>query len=374
MIDSTDSDKEKTGKITRSRILDAFKGIGMLMIVSIHVLQWSNLFPQPGVMNNIRTSGLLGVEITFIINAFLLARSYDSRVRGGTDTSWQLIGKSFMRIIPLYWLLMTLYIIGEVVKNGIIVETWWDIVLHYLFLNWLTPSLFFSCVGGSGYIAVLSLMWMLYPIMLRRIKTLGSSIVIGVICVSIGFLLYRILFLLNGIIYEIPGSIWEPWLWYIYRGIYSYGLGSILYYVVKEGAFNKLSDCQKIVCSIMCALVMVERALEVGSLQNGLIFAMLCTMLIALNINRRATGLKILPVIGRYSMEIFAAHIISYYLLVDTLGLLHSVKERFIGMLLMTVVLIIPLNKIGILISKFLNSFSNRMIGRTKYIIRWCHK
>ncbi len=83
MIDSTDSDKEKTGKITRSRILDAFKGIGMLMIVSIHVLQWSNLFPQPGVMNNIRTSGLLGVEITFIINAFLLARSYDSRVRGG---------------------------------------------------------------------------------------------------------------------------------------------------------------------------------------------------------------------------------------------------------------------------------------------------
>lgn len=72
------------GKSVRLKALDVFKGIAIIMIVSIHTLQWSSLFTEPGVLNNIKTAGLLGVEITYIVNAFLLAKQYDENVRGGT--------------------------------------------------------------------------------------------------------------------------------------------------------------------------------------------------------------------------------------------------------------------------------------------------
>lgn len=335
----------------RSKVLDAFKGIGIIMIVSIHILQWSQLFSEPGVLNNIRTSGLLGVEITFVINAFLFTKSYEKYVRGGYCTPWQLVAKCFRRIIPLYWLLL---LVGEFIKDGI-TEPWWNIVLHFLCLNWLTPTLFATGVGGSGYIAVLSLMWLLYLCILKGMKNFGSALTIGVVYTSIGFLMYRILFILNGVVYQMPISTWEPWLWYIYRGIYSYSLGGMLYFATKEGVMDKVPNGAKILCSAICSFVIIERILEVGSLQNGLIFAILSTILIALNINKGSKGLRVLPLIGKHSMEIFVSHILSKYILVDFLGLFYRGRLCLLSIVLLTIALVIPLLKIGELLSALMN-------------------
>lgn len=48
----------------------------------IHVFQWSNLFSEPSILNNVRTSRLFGLEITSIINAFLFTGSYEKFVKG----------------------------------------------------------------------------------------------------------------------------------------------------------------------------------------------------------------------------------------------------------------------------------------------------
>ena len=75
-------------KVTqRSQLIDSIKGIGMIMIVMIHTMQWNGIFTLPGYQFNIRTAGLLGVELTFLINGFLYTKSYEKYVRGGGKES-----------------------------------------------------------------------------------------------------------------------------------------------------------------------------------------------------------------------------------------------------------------------------------------------
>lgn len=270
-------------------------------------------------------------------------------------TALQLTVKNFMRIIPLYWLMLGMYLLGELIITGTTVEPWWNTALHFLFLNWMTPTLFSTGAGGSGYIAVLTLMWVLYPLFLRKMNNLGCAIAIGATCTSIGFLLYRLLFLLNGVAYHMPIATWEPWLWYIYRGIYSFFLGGIMYYLIKERTLDIVPNGLKIVCTILCAAAVVEKILESGSAQNGFIFAILSMILIALNIGRDVKNIKLLPIVGKYSMEVFVAHILAEYFLAYVIGVPYRGSRYLLWLIVLTIVMVFPLKKIGKLLSIGLN-------------------
>lgn len=61
----------------RSTLFDSVKGIAILGIMFIHLGQW-NLDLQDGSrLAIIRSAGLLGVELTYLINAFFLTRHFD---------------------------------------------------------------------------------------------------------------------------------------------------------------------------------------------------------------------------------------------------------------------------------------------------------
>ena len=326
----------------RSQLIDSVKGIGMIMIVMIHTMQWNGIFTSAGYRFNIRTSGLLGVELTFLVNSFLYVKSYEKYVLGGVKSILQLIFHMILRIVPLYWLLLTIYTVVTIVEGNLDV-TWWNILMHFLCLNGLTPRLFSSFVGGSGYIGILVLMWMVFPIYLKRIKAIKKAITHGIVCIVAGYLLYGILVILNERVYYFPLEQWKPYLWYIYRGIYCYVIGCILYYLIgKDYCFSKLS---RNLCSICILLYIATNILRFGSEYDGVEFTLLWVLLIVINWRDPIVIISntILSFWGKYSLEIFVAHLLIEYILVPWTGLIKQGVNCFIITWILTIVTAFPL-------------------------------
>ena len=62
---------------TRSTLFDSIKGIAILGIMFIHLGQWNLDLDEGSRLSIIRSAGLLGVELTFLVNAYFLAKHYD---------------------------------------------------------------------------------------------------------------------------------------------------------------------------------------------------------------------------------------------------------------------------------------------------------
>lgn len=61
----------------RSTLFDSVKGIAIFGIMFIHLGSWL-LKPEEGsTFATLTTAGLLGVELTFIVNAYFLAKHFD---------------------------------------------------------------------------------------------------------------------------------------------------------------------------------------------------------------------------------------------------------------------------------------------------------
>lgn len=71
---------------SRSTLFDSIKGIAILGIMFIHLGQWNLNLAEGSRLAIIRSSGLLGVELTYLINAFFLTKHYNEHKfenRGG---------------------------------------------------------------------------------------------------------------------------------------------------------------------------------------------------------------------------------------------------------------------------------------------------
>ena len=60
----------------RDTLFDSIKGIAILGIMFIHLGQWNLNLPEGSRLAIIRSSGLLGVELTYLVNAFFLSKHY----------------------------------------------------------------------------------------------------------------------------------------------------------------------------------------------------------------------------------------------------------------------------------------------------------
>lgn len=308
--------ENKTG---RSGFWDSIKGIGIIGIIFIHTTQWNPILPATIIGSNIRNAGLLGVEITFLVNAYFYTMSYDKKVRNNGSSILEIVVHKFKRIIPIYWIALTIYLISTVLsENTLGGVSLWNIAAHYLFLNGLTPSLFSTFMGGSGYIGVLSIMWMCFPVFLKRVNSFRESLIYSVLTISISFIVYRLLYFSNGVFFYVPVEIWEPWLWYIYRGGYCYPLGAVLYYLNKESIIGSLKGLEKRVISTSCMLLISIKILELGNSFDGFVFTLLWVFVISANSEKSTIFFDncFLAYFGRYSMEMFVGHILFEYIVV----------------------------------------------------------
>ena len=287
--------------------IDALKGIAILGIVCIHLENWTCLFADRKIIHQILMRGNLGVELTYICNAYLLMLKKNAIAN--SKKSWGgVLMNSVFRIIPLYFLyLFTFFILGFWGLFAADMSAM-NVASHFLFLSILNPY-WWTSFPGSGYVGVLVLLWLLFPFYERKVHTTEQAVAgfLLIVCVS---------FLLNAILRYIPiisdKNLWNDYLSYIFRGIQSFSFGIMLFYLpeIKNNiAKKKLFSCLLCIFSVLAAYLFIK-----CNATNMLFFFVIICFVMALQIFPvKLFCNPIFSFLGKYIFGIYICHITLYF-------------------------------------------------------------
>ncbi len=214
----------------RNTLFDSIKGIAILAIMFIHLGQWNFELQEESRLAIIRSGGALGVELTFLINSFFLTKHYNDH---SFEHRVSYLLKSLLNIIPVYWLGLTVYWVSSCFSMSGCKTDFINILSHYLFLNGLVPQWWWGFMGGTGYFGVLVIMWVIFPFFAKRVSNYKEAVFKGIIVISSAFIMLQTINAVNDITGFDELGMLRGLLWYLYRGIYCYVLGCILYYMLK---------------------------------------------------------------------------------------------------------------------------------------------
>lgn len=319
----------------RITLYDSLKGIAIIAIMFIHLGQWNLNLQEGSRLAVFRSSGLLGVEITYLINAFFLTKHYSNH-----DFKLSYLLKSFIRIIPVYWFGLTVYWIScsataEGCNTGLL-----NILSHYFFLNGLLPSWWSGFMGGTGYFGILAIMWSVFPAYVKRIDNIKKAIFGAIIVISVSYIMMQLIKVANGLIgFETSGSL-NDWLWYISRGIYCYALGCILYHFIELKHNYQISNSLTKITGYCLLLFILIRMMVQGSSFDGLLFTLLwCVFIcVAQYSSFRIIDNTIFAFIGRNITELFVTHIVLYYILVQNQKIFTAGPKTLLILFIMSMV------------------------------------
>lgn len=167
--------------------IDSFKGIAILAVMLIH-------YSIGGITNELFTrvvnSGAKGVQLFFIISAYLIFWSLDRNEVSGIKQSFQWIFRKILKLIPLYYvgIIVHLFLLGG--------SSYWlgslpgvsalNILSHILFLHGFYPYFCNSILNVEWYIGVLAMLYTIAPLLHKYIKGLPQAACAFLITLVIG--------------------------------------------------------------------------------------------------------------------------------------------------------------------------------------------
>jgi len=161
--------------VKRYIFIDALRGIAILGVIIVHSHQ--RIQGLPGWLKAIAGNGAMGVQLFFMVSAFTLFLSIDSRKEDNHLIKFFI--RRLFRIAPLFFCGILLYLLidgfGPRVwaPEGI---TWFHVFLTFTFLNGFYPTTLTSVVPGGWSIAVEMNFYLLVPFLFNRIKRLKHAI------------------------------------------------------------------------------------------------------------------------------------------------------------------------------------------------------
>lgn len=230
---------------TRTTWIDSLKGIAVCGIVMVH----SNASSLPGLLGKIGNAGKNGVQLFFLLSAYLTFLSLEHFFHGKETpkamTFRQLIpwwmGK-FIRLIPLYYLALLVYALFQ---GG---STYWlgtqehitagNVFTHLFFLHGLFPHYADSIIGVEWYLGTLAIFYLLAPCLYKLIDSLEKS---------------AALFLLSSFLCRILTH-------FIYR-LFPEGVDSHIYSAY-AGTFNFFAQFPVLIAGIMLYFLFRSQILE----------------------------------------------------------------------------------------------------------------
>lgn len=161
--------------LQRVAYLDSLRGIAILGVIFLHSAILSH---QGGLLGIIGGTGQRGVQLFYMVSAFTLFLSLDSRRTEYFELSNFFI-RRFCRIAPLFYLA----ILANLLLNGrtISIDPYGelsrlDILSGFLFLHGLSPKTINNVAIGGWSVAVEATFYLLVPFLFARVKTLGHAI------------------------------------------------------------------------------------------------------------------------------------------------------------------------------------------------------
>ncbi len=132
--------------------IDIIRTLAILMVVALHIgielthEQW------------LRTIGNIGESLFFIASGFILAYRYPNT----KDFSFSWFAKRYVSIASLYYpTLLAIALLFPEDKGTL--QTLYDLLLHYTFINWAIPDHLYTMIGSAWFLIPLMAFYLLYP-------------------------------------------------------------------------------------------------------------------------------------------------------------------------------------------------------------------
>lgn len=177
--------------------INGMKGIAMCGVIMVH-LGGSSL---PSIMGHIGSIGKNGVQIFFLLSAYLTYCSLDKIFGGGYKLYHEKMSfksvciwwkKKFIKLIPIYYLML---IVCAVFEGGNIRWlgseehiTFLNMLSHFLFIHGLFPHYTDSIIGVEWYLGALAIFYIMAPILYKYINSLEKSVGIFVVSIPMCYL------------------------------------------------------------------------------------------------------------------------------------------------------------------------------------------
>lgn len=163
-----------------SRILgwDLLRGLCALGVAVYHLLMWQEVA-------HVYTVGAYGVYIFFVLSGASLAYTYADAFQAGRLRLAQFLWVRYMRLAPLYLLLVAVVLPYKLLKQGVDGALWKQLVLNATFLfGFFDPALQSLLIGGWS-LGIEASLYLVFPILLWLALRPGWGLVAGVALVVI---------------------------------------------------------------------------------------------------------------------------------------------------------------------------------------------
>lgn len=174
--------------------VDSLRGIAILLVVFNHVAE--SIPGLPLVLAGLGYFGKYGVQLFFLMSAYTLSLSMDSRNDRQPLAAFFI--RRYFRIAPLYYFGLLLYLLVGLFHLRSGVETFLpvytyspsEILSNVTFLHGLFPSTFTALVPGGWSIGTEMLFYILFPAIFQGYASLRRPVFLFIIPVATAFFLF----------------------------------------------------------------------------------------------------------------------------------------------------------------------------------------
>ena len=157
--------------------LDGLRGVAVLLVIVVHMFVWMQTIVGPtgaSALNWTSTVwgfGGTGVELFFVLSGFLLFMPYARALLGlkAFPSTRKFYTRRVLRIVPAYWVALIITIIASVqtVLPALRPQSsleWYNLALHFLFLQNVDYNIDFSMNGVFWSMAVEAQFYLILPL------------------------------------------------------------------------------------------------------------------------------------------------------------------------------------------------------------------
>jgi peptidoglycan/LPS O-acetylase OafA/YrhL len=158
---------------------DLLRGLCAVLVASYHLLSWQDVA-------TLHAWGSYGVYLFFILSGASLAYTYAPRLQAGTFRFAPFLGVRWMRLAPLYLLLMLLVVPWKAQKAGWGAELLQQVLLNASFLHGFSDPALSSLLVGGWSLGIEAIFYLLFPLLMVAAlrPRLGPAVFIGLLALQ----------------------------------------------------------------------------------------------------------------------------------------------------------------------------------------------
>jgi peptidoglycan/LPS O-acetylase OafA/YrhL len=215
--------------------VDSVRGWAVLGVIGVHAVQGFPELWRP--LYNLLHAGMYGVQLFFVVSAFTMLHSWNSR---GQESRRELkfFIRRFFRIAPMFYVGIPLYTAFFYVTAKTL-PTWSDVGLTLAFLHGFSYTAINKVVAGGWSIGVEFAFYVLIPWLGRVVRNVRDA----TIALGIGLTLVAVNFFGLRAVDAKPAEFTDYSFFYYWlpNQFFVFGLGFVLYWWWKRSGFEELS-------------------------------------------------------------------------------------------------------------------------------------